>query len=268
IANVLKKDDDAKNYSRLSEEIKAAFNQKFLTSNGYDVIKMSPIDQGTGQTSNVLPLFYDMVPQDRKQEIIQKLLNLITNDQDFHLDTGIIGTKYIFDVLAENGYAEIAYKIVTQESYPSFGYMIKEGATTLWERWEKLMGGGMNSHNHVMFGSVDAWFYKYLAGLSPIVAGWKKFKVKPYIVGDLKYVSSSIATVRGKIKVSWERSDNAFKLNLSVPNECQAELHLPVLWEKYSISENGKEMKFAEQRKARVVFDVNSGNYEFTIKMN
>ncbi|MEM3509596.1 MAG: alpha-L-rhamnosidase C-terminal domain-containing protein, partial [Nitrososphaerota archaeon] len=85
-------------------------------------------------------------------------------------------------------------------------------------------------------------------------------------VGDLKYVSSSIATVRGKIKVSWERSDNAFKLNLSVPNECQAELHLPVLWEKYSISENGKEMKFAEQRKARVVFDVNSGNYEFTIK--
>ncbi|MEM3713715.1 MAG: family 78 glycoside hydrolase catalytic domain, partial [Nitrososphaeria archaeon] len=266
IADVLKKDDDAKNYSRLSEEIKAAFNQKFLTSNGYDVIKMSPIDQGTGQTSNVLPLFYDMVPQDRKQEIIQKLLNLITNDQDFHLDTGIIGTKYIFDVLAENGYAEIAYKIVTQESYPSFGYMIKEGATTLWERWEKLMGGGMNSHNHVMFGSVDAWFYKYLAGLSPIVAGWKKFKVKPYIVGDLKYVSSSIATVRGKIKVSWERSDNAFKLNLSVPNECQAELHLPVLWEKYSISENGKEMKFAEQRKARVVFDVNSGNYEFTIK--
>ncbi len=267
MADVLKEEDDKSYYSKLAEEIKDAFNKRFLTSNGYDVIKMSPIDQGTGQTSNILPLFYDMVPQESKKETIQKLVNLITNDQDYHLDTGIVGTKYVFDVLTENGYADIAYKIVTQESYPSFGYMIKEGATTLWERWEKLMGGGMNSHNHVMFGSVDAWFYKYLAGLSPINAGWKKFKVKPYIVGDLNHVSSSITTVRGKISVSWEKASNAFKLNLSVPNECKAEVYLPILWGKYLVSKNGKEIfKDGKQEADRLVFDVNSGNYEFIMK--
>ncbi len=132
-----------------------------------------------------------------------------------------------------------------------------------------------------MFVSVDAWFYKYLAGLSPIVSGWKKFKVKPYIVGDLKHLSSSIATVRGKIKVSWEKTDDSFKLDLSVPDGCKAELHLPILWERYSVNENGKEIfkegkqigkekdvMFVGQKADRVVFDVNSGNYEFTIVQN
>jgi len=278
IADILKKSDDVNVYSNLAEEIKSAFNKKFLTPTGYAVTKMSPIDSGTGQTSNVLPLFHDMVPADRKEDILQKLINLVVNEQDCHLDTGIVGTKYIFDVLSENGYADIAYKVVTQESYPGFGYMIKEGATTLWERWEKLMGGGMNSHNHVMFGSVDAWFYKYLAGLSPVVAGWKRFRVKPYIVGDLRYVSSSVTTVNGKVEVSWERTDNAFKLIVSVPKACEAEVHLPILWERYSVNKNGKEIfkegkqvgketdvKFVQQKGDRLVFDVNSGNYEFTI---
>lgn len=278
IADALKRDKEAKNYFNLSEKIKDAFNERFLTPNGYEVIKMSPIDQGTGQTSNVLPLFYNMVPKEREEGILKRLIDLIVNEHDYHLDTGIVGTKYIFDVLTENGYSDIAYKIATQESYPSFGYMVKKGATTLWERWEKLEGGGMNSHNHVMFGSIDAWFWKYLIGVSPLSAGWKKFKIKPYPVGDLRYISSSLKTVRGKIELSWERSENSFEVNLSIPTGCKAELHLPIFWKDFLVSENGKELlkgakqlglkqdiKFIAEKGNRVIFELNNGYYEFLI---
>jgi len=94
--------------------------------------------------------------------------------------------------------------------------MIKEGATTLWERWEKLLSGGMNSHNHIMLGSIDAWFYKYLAGIRPLEAGWKKILLKPCIISSLKYVSASVETVRGVIKVNWEYQEKQFNINQAV----------------------------------------------------
>ena len=94
---------------------------------------------------------------------------------DYHLTTGNLCTKYLLEMLTENGYPEVAYKIATQETYPSWGFMLANGATTLWERWEYETGGAMNSHNHPMMGSVDSWFYKYVLGIRPEINGPQGF---------------------------------------------------------------------------------------------
>ena len=164
----------------------------------------------------------------------------IVEIHDGHLDTGIIGTRYLFDVLTKSGYVELAYQIVTQETYPGWGYMIREGATTLWERWENLTNTGMNSHNHIMFGSVDAWFYRGLAGIGPLVPGWRKILIAPHMVGDLKFIGASVRTPRGIVKISIEKHEKAFKLALEVPVNSQAELVIPRTPSVRAIAESGR----------------------------
>ncbi|MCK7480621.1 MAG: hypothetical protein M0C28_27885 [Candidatus Moduliflexus flocculans] len=123
----------------------------------------------------------------------------------------------MLDVLTRNGQGEAAFRVATQKSYPGWGYMIAEGATTLWERWEKLGGHAMNSQNHIMLGSVDAWFYRVLAGLSPALPGWKKVRIRPHVLGDLTFVEASLETVAGRIGSAWKRAGDVFSLEVRVP---------------------------------------------------
>ncbi|MGC8746870.1 MAG: family 78 glycoside hydrolase catalytic domain [Candidatus Saccharicenans sp.] len=159
ICELVGRQEEAREYRELSNQIKAAFNGAFLEKDQYKAIRQGPIDRLPDQTSNLLPLYLDLVPEDCRSAVWQNLLESIIVHHDYHLDTGIIGTRYLLDVLSRFDRPEVALKIILQESYPGWGYMIREGATTLWERWEKLTGRGMNSHNHVMFGSLDAWLY-------------------------------------------------------------------------------------------------------------
>ena len=162
ITAVLNRTSDRDHYTARAEGIREAFNTRFLTDRGYATIAMGPFDLIPGQTSNVLPLALDMVPSERREEITTLLIESITKHDDCHLDTGILGTRYLFDVLSAAGAADLAGRIIRERSYPGWGYMIDEGATTLWERWENREGSGMNSHNHTMLGSVDSWFYRVL----------------------------------------------------------------------------------------------------------
>jgi len=285
IAEILGKKEDHEKYNNLADDIKEAFNKEFLQKNKdmlgnerwfYKGIKMSPRDTTpTGQTSNALPLYLDITPAEIKNKVFKTLVELIEVHQDSHLDTGIVGTRYLFDVLVDNGRFDLAYKIATQEDYPGWGYMIKEGATTLWERWEKLEGSGMNSHNHIMLGSIDAWFYKYIAGLTLIEPAWKKFRVKPHFVDELNYARAELKTSRGNIVVSWEKYNGKFKLIVSVPVNSKAVVHIPLINEKV-VSESGKEIllngklqseskgvKYLESDDEYAIFEVGSGWYEF-----
>ena len=142
-----------------------------------------------------------MVPIDKRESVWRELIDDIVVVHGNHLNTGIVGTKYILNVLTENGEADLAFKLVTQTTYPSWGYMIREGATTLWERWESLTEEGMNSQNHIMLGTVDAWFYKYLAGIQvdPNFPGWERIVIKPYPVKGLNFAGASLKTFRGLI---------------------------------------------------------------------
>jgi alpha-L-rhamnosidase len=134
---------------------------------------------------------------------------------------------------------EIAYRVATQRTYPGWGYMVAEGATTLWERWEKLEGEGMNSHNHIMLGSIDAWFYRTIAGLVPLEPGWKKVRIKPHILGDLTDATATLQTVRGEIYVSWEKKQDLLRLLLSIPTNVSGEFYIPVSDETVTIREGG-----------------------------
>ena len=278
IANILGKSEDAKSYFTKSEIIKNAFNKRFLKGI-YTVEKLSPADGTVSQTSNVLPLYLNMVPENLYKRVLNSLIESIQKEFDFHFNTGIVGTKYIFDVLTEKGYPEIIYKMVKQKSFPGYGYMIKEGATTLWERWENLEGAGMNSHNHIMLGSVDPWFYKCLAGINAIEPGWKSLRIKPYIPSDMNYVSASVNTIRGRIHVSWEKTGDYLRIVTQIPIGSIAELWLPkqkststiiegemIIWENGTLIEDKSNIKAKKEMEEFLILELGSGFYEFRIK--
>ncbi|TFG15373.1 MAG: alpha-L-rhamnosidase [Promethearchaeota archaeon] len=278
IAKVLGKDQDYIDLYQRSEEIKEAFNQKFL-KDSYVIPKHSLVDETISQTSNILPLFLNMVPEKKKKKVLSRLLHCIIEDHDYHVDTGIVGTRYLWDVLTENGHADVAYKIITQESYPGYGYMIREGATTLWERWEKLEGSGMNSHNHIMLGSVDTWFYKTLAGISSMKPCWKKIRIKPYIPAELEYSSASLNSVKGIIHCSWEKDDNSLKMIVEIPIGSTSEIWIPInkndieikegntiLWKNGTLSESINGLEYKQKTNNHLIFNAGSGYFQFTIQ--
>jgi len=181
----------------------------------------------------------DIVPENQKKTTLQYLHDSVVKNHDYHVDTGILGTRFLFEVLSNNGFDEIAYKVASQKTYPSFGYMIEEGATTLWERWEKLTNGAMNSHNHIMFGTVDSWFYKYIGGINCISPGWEKIKINPRFIGDLKFSTVSVGTIKGEVYCSWEKYETGIKINIRVPVGSTAEVHLPIIGKSTKIEMNG-----------------------------
>lgn len=280
IASILEKHEEHDYLSKLGEEIKDAFNQEFLKEDQYAAHRVSPVDFFPNQTANTLPLYLNMVPEDKKEKIIGKLLYSIVFDQDYHLDTGILGTRFILDVLSQNGREDVAWKVMTQESYPSLGFMIAHGATTLWERWEEICGGGMNSHNHIMLGSVDAWFYKNVAGIQCAATAWERVAFKPIIEKDLNYATARIKTVKGEFFISWLKEENRFNLTASIPVSASAEIHLPGLWQNSRvfegenlIRENGKnelssdEIRFKSEDGRYLIYEVGSGYYQFNVEM-
>jgi alpha-L-rhamnosidase len=281
LAGVLGRGEDAQQYARLAASIKSSFNDVFLGETQYAAIRVSPVDTYPNQTSNALPLYLDMVPEDRKAKVVASLLQSVVRQQDYHVDTGILGTRYILDVLTEAGEVEAAYRMATHKSYPGWGYMIAEDATTLWERWEKLTGHAMNSQNHIMLGSVDAWFYRVLAGLSPLLPGWKAVRVRPHVAGDLTAVEARLVTVQGRVGAAWKRSGEEFSLEIEIPVGATGEVHIPLLWHGSRIFESGKvlwraghavdtvpEIALAGDDGRRVVFKVGSGAYRFEMKKN
>lgn len=278
ICLVMGRNNEAREYQELAEQIKAAFNGAFFEGNQYRALRQGPVDRLPDQTANVLPLFLDMVPEEQKAAVWHSLLESIIVHHDYHLDTGMIGTRFLLEVLSKFGFQDVALKIILQDSYPGWGYMIKEGATTLWERWEKLTGRGMNSHNHVMFAGVDAWFYKNLAGLEVLEPGWKVFQVKPF--AGIKKVSCRLLTISGQIEVNWDKSETEFNLELQVPVNTRAKVFFPLLWPSFTIQESdvliwkdkefltpevGAGISLAESNKTPI-FWIESGHYLFSLK--
>jgi len=308
IAHILNEFEDAEKYTQVAERIKEAFNKEFLQEDRYSGEKYSelyekieahlpamfPEDKKkeeikkfvtmfatSSQTPNVLSLFLNMVPEDKREAVLKNLVDDITIIHSNHLNTGIVGTRYILDVLTRYERVDLAYKLLTQTTYPSWGYMVREGATTIWERWEDFTGAGMNSHNHIMYGSVDAWLYKVLAGINidPVGPGFQRIIIKPYVVDDLKYVSASLKTIRGIIFSSWRKQGDSLILNVILPVNSQAKVSIPKMGlENIMIEESGKVIwknnlyvdgvagiTGGNEEETYVTFDVGSGSYSFKI---
>jgi alpha-L-rhamnosidase len=275
IALVLNRLKDHQELEALSVNIRNGFNDYFLKEGEYAVNRFGPVDRSPGQTSNALPLYLDMVPKEKKSHVIDRLLHSVVSDQDYHLDTGILGTRYLLDVLTENGFGGVAYKVATQKTYPGWGYMVEEGATTLWERWEMITGGGMNSHNHIMLGSVDAWFYRVVAGLSCLEPGWKRIRFAPPVFEGLDRARASVRTVQGIAAISWQRNEDVLSIDVTIPVGSLGVVDVPLIWEKQKVAEGNRiiwqvgqpavpdsnDIRFLELGEKHVRFELGSGEY-------
>ena len=224
-AKMVGNDFDIRYYSSLADDIRIAFDKRFLNND--------TAQYGTGsQCSNALPLFLHMT-QDKKV-----FMNLL-KDIEAHgnrLTTGDVGNRYLIQALARNGRHELIYKMFNHEEAPGYGFQLKFGATTLTEQWDPRQG---SSWNHFMMGQIDEWFFNSLAGIRPNAAsgfgnqqndskqGYQKFVIAPKPVGDLKFVNSSYETLYGTIVVDWIRKDGTFTLNISVPVNTTAVVYLP-----------------------------------------
>ena len=279
IAQVLGRQDEVKVYAKLADDVRDAFNAAFLDGDQYRTIRASAIDTYPNQTANLLPLALGMVPPDKKDAVLGKLLHAVVNLSDEHVDTGILGTRYLLDVLTDHGHADVAWRVATRTSYPGWGYMVAEGATTLWERWELLAGNAMNSHNHIMFGSIDAWFYRVVAGLAPLEPGWRKISVWPRLAAELEAAEASVKTPRGEARVAWRREAETLGIEVRVPVGASAVLKIPLLWGPGRIEESGRPVweneeaqetaagvAFAGVEERAAAFILESGAYAFTLR--
>ena len=274
MAEVLGYDAEIKTYKGLTEKIKMAIHKKYYDS------KTQNYANGT-QTANLLPLYLDIVPEELKGSVFGNLREDILYKNNTHLTTGIIGTKYLMDVLTKFNANALAYDLATQTSYPSWGYMMANGATTLWELWQHKTGPSMNSHNHPMFGSIGSWFYRTLAGITQPdrSSGFRNILIQPQMVRDLRFVTGAIHTPRGTITCSWSKSSRSISLDLIIPVNAQAEIHLPKFdWEGITLKENDKQIyngqkfltglngiQMVEETQNEVIIKIGSGQYSFKL---
>jgi alpha-L-rhamnosidase len=270
MAAVLGRQAEASHYETLAGYINQRFNACFFceASGGYGI---------NNQSSNAIALYMGLVPAERRTRVADNLAANVLELNDGHLTTGNICTKYLLEALTAQGRASVALRIAQQESYPSWGYMLANGATTLWERWEKATGGGMNSHNHPMLGSVSAWFYRALAGIqaAPEGPGFACFELRPQIDGGLTYARAVLKTVRGTIRSAWRIEGKVLYLSLSVPVGSQARLYLPqppgarlaegerLLWANETPLGDGLDGLELRRKGEYLVIGLGSGDYEF-----
>jgi alpha-L-rhamnosidase len=210
---------DFEKYSALAEKIKNAINNKYLN-------KETAIYGSGLQTELSVALYWGIVPDSLKSKVAENLATRVIQDNK-HIDVGLLGTKAILNALSENGYSELAYEVAMQETYPSWGWWIKNGATTLYENWNIESDRDL-SMNHIMFGEIGAWLYKGLGGIfpDPDNPGFKNIILKPNFISSLEHFKASYNCSYGKIISQWVRDSNRLKYTVSIPPNSSAMLFL------------------------------------------
>jgi alpha-L-rhamnosidase len=260
IAEMLGRKDDAGKYNKLAETIKSAFIAYFY----------HPADGTIAngcQTAQACALYYGLVEKNERAKVFAVLLADIER-KGWHLDCGILGVKYLMQVLTDEGRADVAYRIAAQTTFPSWGHWLNLGATTFFEHWD-----GRNSRIHHMFSDVSAWFYKALAGINtdPEQPGFKHVIIRPCPVGDLTWARGEHNSPYGSILSAWKREEDAFILDVSIPPNSSATVHLPTA-DSASVTEGGKPVSESSKvvmigvDKGFTVLTVESGEYHFVTK--
>ena len=260
-AELLGKKADIQIYSQLSENIKSAFIKKYVNKGDGTVGNAT-------QASQAIALLYGLVPEEEKGKAFEQLLQRIKRDA-YHVRSGIFGVNAVLNVLSSYGRNDVAYRMVTNPDYPGWMYMLKSGATTLWETWK--YSDNIFSQNHPMFGSVGEWLFHSLGGIQMTSPGFKTFRIKPQLVEGLDWVKCNYNSSYGMIKCEWKNESKMFKINVSIPVNTTAELYLPANRESY-ISENNFDVAEVEGVKdvryedGYWILKLFSGNYSFERK--
>jgi len=257
-ASLLGKTDEAEHYNQLAAQIKKSFNDHFYHA--------ATGTYGNGsQTSLSCALYQDLVEPENQAHVLQNLVARVA-DSNGHIDTGILGAKYLLNTLTDHGRTDVAYQMAAQKDLPSWGWWLEHGATTLWEQWN-----GADSRNHIMYGDISAWFYKALAGINadPAAPGFKHFFIRPQPVGDLAYAKAEYDSIHGKIASEWNIANGRFNLHVVVPPNTTATVCVPDV-KLNDVREGGRSAvksrgssSFAQTANASR-FEVESGEYDFT----
>ena len=264
-ARVLGKEELAREYEQLAEEVKAAFCEEFVTPRGRLVADT--------QTAHILALFMDLVPEKMRPRILASLVEHL-KENNYYLKTGFVGTPYLCRVLSENGYNDIAYRLLLNEEFPSWLYAVKLGATTIWERWNSLLPDGrfgelgMNSLNHYTYGSIVEWMYRYMCGINPLEAypGFRKIRLAPQPNTVLGNAKAELNSAAGRYESGWEylEQNQRIRFNFVIPFNAEAKLELDADIDGISI--NGLPLAETsleyESTDGRLVIILPAGSYE------
>ena len=275
MARELGRQEDEQFYAAQGNLIKAAFNAKFLFENRtYQGEKNFARPTQTGMA---MALDMGLCPEAALANVVQSLVADIRSN-DGHLTTGVCGTRSLLSVLCENGQEEIAYKLATQTTYPSWGKWIIDGLNTCCEFWDESKSSGI----YYLGGPLDAYLYKELAGIYPTKPGYAEFAVKPHVKNDLTNVSASVNTVRGKVSVTWSRPEaRQFTLNVTVPVNTKATVYIPtigkeitnaaifedgsIIWNRGLAAKNRPDICVTGAEGDYVVCSIGSGSYRFSV---
>lgn len=258
---------DISYFKEISDSVFVAFNQTFYVSDkGYYGEKKL--------TDNLLALSFDLVPSDKKDLLLQKIEEIIMVDNGGHLSVGLVGAQWLMRSLSDNGMEDIAWKLATNTSFPSWGYMVENGATSIWELWNaNTAAPNMNSQNHVMMlGDLIIWYFENLAGIltHPEASGFKQILMKPDFRKELHYLNASYLTVFGKVSSNWSRKDSDLEWKITIPANTKAIVYLPSS-DMNLITENGILLKECEdiidisQELGFTIIQIGSGTYNFNI---
>lgn len=279
MARLLGKDDDAERYEKLFEEIRQAFHARFVKEGGRI--------HGDTQTAYLVALRMNLLDEEGRRLAVHHLAEDVRRRGN-RLSTGFVGCSYLLPELTEGGELDLAYTLLLATHYPSWGYSIQLGATTMWERWDSLKEDGtfqdvgMNSFNHYAYGSVGEWLYRYVAGIEvePSGAGYKEFVVQPHPHPRMPWARARYESLHGPIAVDWRVEGERFALDLEVPANTLATVYLPTA-DPGSVTEGGVAVGEGNHAPAagveyvgvaerfgrpRAVLRVGSGRYAFTCR--
>ena len=259
MAHAVGKESDSNRYNEVVENIRAAFQKAYIKEDG---------EVGTGtQTSYVVALYTKMAPSALEPVLVDKLVQDI-QARNWHLSTGFLGTPFLLFTLADHGRTDVAYRLLLNDTYPSWGYMLSKGATTWWERWNGDTGDpAMNSYNHYAFGSVIAWVYRYVAGIDalPNAPGFKEIVIHPHLDPNMTSARAEYDSIYGKIISDWSgTAAGPLSLRVTIPANTSAKVFLPAITRAH-LTENGNPVE-AEREDGSYVIQIRSGSYNFEVK--
>lgn len=265
-AKLLHKPADAQAFAALKLKVGNAFNQKYLDKKNFRYANNTV-------TANLLPLYFGITPTAGSKAVFKNIVDKIQNDANGHISTGVIGTQWLMRGLTEYGRPDLAYRIASNDDYPSWGYMVKHGATTIWELWNgDTANPAMNSHNHIMLlGDLVAWFYQDLAGIKTVNAGFKEMVMIPPVISQLNSVNASYETPYGVVKSNWTNNKGHFTWHIVIPPNSKALVYIPAATGK-AVTESGqaadaiKDIKLVKMEGGRAIFRIGSGSYNFEVK--
>ena len=257
---------EAAKYEQLFNEIKAAFIKRFVTPDGRV--------HGNTQCAYVMALRFDLLPPELRARAAQYLQDDI-KAKDWHVSTGFVGVSYLLPVLTEAGMADTAYRLLRQDTFPSWLFSVKHGATTIWERWDGwtpdkgFQDPGMNSFNHYSLGSCGEYLFGTIGGIRPDGPGFSTIRIEPVIRQGLTWAKARYDSLRGRIETSWKTEGRQVVLDVTIPANTTATIFIPAK-HSASVTESGKpldkspDVRFLRQDPQAAVCQIGSGHYTFT----